>query len=36
LNRIVWGQVRGWNVKYPGAKSAVFAPLSLDIDDDDR
>ena len=36
LNRILWGQVRGWNVKYPGAKSAVFAPLSLDIDDDDR
>lgn len=36
LNRILWGQVRGWNVPYPGAKSAVFAPLSLDIDDDDR
>jgi hypothetical protein len=36
LNRIVWGDVRGWNTPYPGTKNAVFAPLSLDIDDDDR
>jgi YVTN family beta-propeller protein len=36
LNRILWGQIRGWSVPYPGAKSAVFSPLSLDIDDDDR
>ena len=36
LNRILWHQVRGWNVAYPGARHAVFAPLSLDVDDDDR
>jgi YVTN family beta-propeller protein len=36
LNRILWHAVMGWNVAYPGAHHAVFAPLSLDIDDDDR
>jgi hypothetical protein len=36
LNRILWGQVRGWDTPYPGARNAVFAPLTLDIDDDDR
>jgi hypothetical protein len=32
----LWGQVRGWDTPYPGARNAVFAPLTLDIDDDDR
>ncbi len=36
LNRILWHQVRGWNTPYPGTRSAVFAPLSLDLDDDER
>jgi hypothetical protein len=36
LNRILWHSVRGWQTPYPGARQAVFAPLSLDIDDDDR
>ena len=36
LNRILWGLVRGWQTPYPGPRQAVFAPLSLDIDDDDR
>ncbi len=36
LNRILWHAVKGWNVPYPGPHHAVFAPLSLDIDDDDR
>ena len=36
LNRILWRQVRGLRTPYPGAKSAVFAPLALDVDDDDR
>jgi hypothetical protein len=36
LNKIVWHEVRGWNVPYPGVKRAAFAPLSLDVDDDDR
>ncbi|MFN7937771.1 MAG: alkaline phosphatase family protein [Bryobacteraceae bacterium] len=36
VNRILWGAIRGWEVPYPGVKNAVFAPLSLDVDDDDR
>jgi YVTN family beta-propeller protein len=36
LNKILWHDVRGWNVPYPGVKRGVFAPLALDIDDDDR
>ena len=36
LNRIVWHQVRGWDVPYPGVKHGVFAPLSVDIEDRDR
>jgi hypothetical protein len=36
LNRILWGAVRGWHSPYPGARSAVFAPLALNVDDDDR
>lgn len=36
LNRILWHDVRGWDVPYPGVRQAAFAPLSHDIDDDDR
>jgi YVTN family beta-propeller protein len=36
LNRILWQSVRGWNTPYPGAHHAVFAPLSLEVDDDER
>lgn len=36
LNRILWGAVKGWNVPYPGPKNAVFAPLSLDLGDEER
>jgi YVTN family beta-propeller protein len=36
LNRILWHDVRGWNTPYPGARQGVFAPLSVDIDDEDR
>ncbi|MDX1983301.1 MAG: alkaline phosphatase family protein [Bryobacteraceae bacterium] len=36
LNQILWGMVKGWNTPYPGVRQAVFAPLSLDVDDDDR
>lgn len=35
LNRILWRSVRG-AAPYPGARRAIFAPLSLDVDDDDR
>lgn len=36
LNRIVWQQVRGWGTPYPEPRRAVFAPLTIEIDDDDR
>lgn len=36
LNRILWGMIKGWKSPYPGARSTVFAPLSLETDDDDR
>ncbi len=36
LNRILWHAVRGWETPYPGTRSAVFAPMSLDADDDER
>ena len=36
LNRILWHAVRGWSTPYPGTRAAVFAPLALDTDDDDR
>jgi hypothetical protein len=36
LNRILWGQIKGWNTSYPAARQALFAPLSLDIEDSDR
>jgi hypothetical protein len=36
LNRILWGAIRGWNTPYPGVRTSLFAPLSLDLDDDER
>ena len=36
LNRYVWHAIKGWDVPYPGVRRAVFAPLSIDVDDDDR
>jgi YVTN family beta-propeller protein len=36
LNRILWRQVMGLRRPYPEPRRAVFAPLSLEIDDDDR
>ena len=36
LNRILWHQIRGWKTPFPGTRRAIFAPLALDIDDDDR
>ncbi|HTI65003.1 MAG TPA: bifunctional YncE family protein/alkaline phosphatase family protein [Gemmatimonadaceae bacterium] len=36
LNRILWHDARGWNVPYPGVKRALFFPLAVDVDDDDR
>ena len=36
LNRILWHNARGWNRPYPGNRKAVFAPLSVDVEDDER
>ncbi len=36
LNRILWGAIKGWQAPYPGTRQAVFSPLSLDLDDDER
>ncbi|HOQ59833.1 MAG TPA: alkaline phosphatase family protein [Vicinamibacterales bacterium] len=36
LNRTLWHAVKGWDVPYPGVRRAVFAPLSIDVDDDER
>ncbi|MDO8794495.1 MAG: alkaline phosphatase family protein [Vicinamibacterales bacterium] len=36
LNRIVWGMVKGWDRPYPPVQRAVFAPMSIDLDDDQR
>ena len=35
LNRIVWGHIKGWETPYPAPKRALFAPLSIDSDDDE-
>ncbi|MCS7024926.1 MAG: bifunctional YncE family protein/alkaline phosphatase family protein [Bryobacteraceae bacterium] len=36
LNRILWGLIKGWQTPYPPVRQAVFSPLALDVDDDDR
>ena len=36
LNRILWGEVKGWKTPYPTVKQSLFFPLAVDVDDDDR
>ena len=36
LNRILWHDARGYDAKFPGVRSTLFFPLSVDIDDDER
>jgi hypothetical protein len=36
LNRILWHAVRGWSTPYPGVRRAIFAPLALETEDDER
>jgi hypothetical protein len=36
LNRILWHSVKGWNTPYPQLKTAAFAPLSLELEDEER
>jgi hypothetical protein len=35
LNRILWADAKGYAVKYPALVRSIFAPLALDLDDDD-
>jgi hypothetical protein len=36
LNRILWGNIKGWDKPYPLFRPSVFAPLSLEIEDEER
>lgn len=36
LNRILWADAKGYRVKYPSLMRSVFAPMAMDVDDDDR
>ncbi|MBC7842218.1 MAG: bifunctional YncE family protein/alkaline phosphatase family protein [Gemmatimonadaceae bacterium] len=36
LNRILWGEAKGWRTKYPDVRRSLFFPLAVDIEDDDR
>ena len=36
LNRILWGEAKGWRAKYPAVQHALFFPLAVDVDDDER
>ncbi len=35
LNRILWGDIRGWNTSYPKPPRAVFAPITVETDEDE-
>jgi DNA-binding beta-propeller fold protein YncE len=36
LNRILWSDAKGYQVKYPKLMRSIFAPMAMDVDDDDR
>jgi YVTN family beta-propeller protein len=36
LNRILWHQARGWHTPYPPTAQAVFAPYSVDLEDQEK
>ncbi len=36
LNRILWGEAKGWRTKYPTVRQSLFFPMAVDVDDDDR
>jgi hypothetical protein len=36
LNRILWHQARGWHTPYPHSGQAIFAPYSIDLDDQEK
>jgi hypothetical protein len=36
LNRILWADAKGYHVKYPSLTRSIFAPMAMDVEDDDR
>jgi hypothetical protein len=36
LNRILWHDARGWGTAYPAVNRALFLPMAVSIDDEDR
>ncbi len=36
LNRILWADAKGYHMKYPALMHSIFAPMAMDVDDDDR
>jgi len=36
VNRLLWHAIKGSTTPYPAVRNAIFAPYSLDVDDDDR
>ncbi len=36
LNRILWSDAKGWKTPYPAVKQALFFPMAVDVDDDER
>ena len=36
LNRILWGDIRGWKTPYPVPPRAVFAPITVETDEDEE
>ena len=36
LNRILWQDAKGWGKPYPAVRSALFFPMTLTINDEDR
>jgi YVTN family beta-propeller protein len=36
LNRILWGQERGWSIPYPAPRKGVFAPFDLGESEEDE
>ncbi|MBI2689274.1 MAG: bifunctional YncE family protein/alkaline phosphatase family protein [Acidobacteria bacterium] len=36
LNRILWADARGWDTPYPAPPRAVFAPITVETDDEEE
>ncbi|MBM3763104.1 MAG: bifunctional YncE family protein/alkaline phosphatase family protein [Acidobacteria bacterium] len=36
LNRIVWGQIKGWDQTYPDTPRRAFSPLAIETEDEER